>query len=98
MIVFHILGQAEWERAKAAGTYAPPSLEREGFIHLSTREQLERTATRFFAGRADLVVLAIDPEKAGPPVRFEQADGESFPHLYGALNLDAVVAVEPAAF
>lgn len=96
LILFHILGQAEWERAKAARRYAPASLEHEGFVHLSTAEQLVRTAARFFAGRTDLVLLAIDPEKTGAPLRFEQADGDAFPHLYGAVPLDAVT--EATAF
>ena len=95
MALFHILGEAEWERAKAAGTYAPASLASEGFIHLSTARQLLRTAARFFAGRHDLVVLSIDEARTCAPVRFEPADGDSFPHLYGPLEVDAVTEVAP---
>jgi uncharacterized protein (DUF952 family) len=65
------------------GVYQPPSLAKEGFIHLSTAEQWRRTAARFFAGQQGLLLLELDV--SGLDVRFEAADGESFPHLYGPL-------------
>lgn len=95
MGLFHITTAEAWERAKAAGEYRAPSLDTEQFIHLSTDQQWLRTAQRFFRGQHGLVLLSIRADGLKAEVRFEAADGEQFPHLYGALNLDAVVDVFP---
>jgi len=89
--LFHITTVAEWDAARAAGVYRAPSLETEGFIHLSGDHQWLRTASRFFRGRTGLVLLAIRADALTAEVRWEEADGDRFPHLYGALNVDAVV-------
>lgn len=95
MTLFHLVGRDEWAQAQAAGTYAPASLALEGFIHFSTAEQLAGSAARFFAGRDDLVVVAVDEQRLAATLRFDPVGGEAFPHLYGALNLDAVIDVTP---
>lgn len=99
-MIFHLVERAEWERARAAGEYAPESLRADGFIHCSTLAQLVATANAWFRGRRGLVVLCIDESRLDAPVRFESpiAPGdprarETFPHLYGALKPDAVVEV-----
>jgi uncharacterized protein (DUF952 family) len=94
--VFHITTRAAWDAAQAAGAYRADSLATEGFIHLSTAAQLPRTLQRFYRGVPDLVVLAIDPARLRSELRYERADGDEFPHLYGPLPLDAVVSAEPA--
>jgi uncharacterized protein (DUF952 family) len=94
-MLFHILSREAWSSASADARYMPPSLATDGFIHLSTAEQLLPTAERYFAGRTDLVVLAIDPARIDAELRYEEAHGESFPHLYGSLAREAVVGVEP---
>jgi uncharacterized protein (DUF952 family) len=91
--LYHLVARAAWDAAIAAGTYAPDSLAREGFIHLSTAAQWPRTRERFFAGVADLVLLAIDPTDL--PIRYEPADGDHFPHLYAALPIAAVLSTTP---
>ncbi len=95
MALFHLVGRDEWARARVVGEYAPVSLAQEGFIHFSTAEQLGRTAARFYAGRDDLLVVTVDEALLAAPLRFEQVDGEAFPHLFGSLNLDAVIDVKP---
>lgn len=91
--------------------YAPPSLASEGFIHCTaTRELVLQVAADYYAGVAEpLVLLVIDPAKLVAPLRFEAPapiagggtkhleTGALFPHLYGALNLDAVVGAAPLA-
>lgn len=91
--IFHITSHPEWEAARQQGSYQPESLAAEGFIHASTTEQVLRTAARFYAGRRDLVLLAIDPHKLSAELRYEDLAGEGllFPHLYGALPLEAIV-------
>ena len=93
MKLFHITTREAWDAARRAGEYRAPSLETEGFIHLSTGEQWPRTARRFFLGQSGLVLLSIDDSLLDAPVRFEPADGEEFPHLYGPLEARAVVEV-----
>lgn len=97
MALFHITTAAAWEQAKRAGEYRAPSLETEGFIHLSTDQQWRRTAQRFFRGQAGLVLLTLREDRLVAEVRFEPADGDLFPHLYGPLNLEGVGEVAPFA-
>lgn len=87
--LFHITTRAEWEQASALDTYRAPSLDSEGFIHLSTAAQWRKTAARFFKGQQQLVLLELDP--TGLDVRFEPADGDHFPHLYGVLPVSTVL-------
>jgi uncharacterized protein (DUF952 family) len=97
-IILHLTTRAAWDEAVRAGRYAPPSLAREGFIHLSTPAQLEGTAARYFAGQRDLVVLAVDADAFEPGVlrweapAVERGEGR-FPHLYRALDPREVVEV-----
>ncbi len=94
-IIYHITSQSEWERARAAGAYTAPSLAQEGFIHASTREQVIRTANLYFQGAAGLVLLCIDAARLTAELRYDPVPGtgQQFPHIYGPLNLDAVIAV-----
>ncbi len=99
-MIVHIVKQVEWAEAVARGRYAPASVSDEGFIHCSTVAQVVDTANRFYRGHAGLAVLCIDESQLKAELRYEapvgahgEAAGERFPHLYGELNLDAVVRV-----
>jgi uncharacterized protein (DUF952 family) len=92
-MLFHITTRDAWQHAVAIGHYAPASLERDGFIHLSTEDQWPGVRERLFRDAADLVLLVIDRERLDD-VRFEAADGDVFPHLYRALDISAVVEVQ----
>ena len=94
----HICTLDDWLAARQAGTHEPPSLGSDGFVHLSTPQQVHLPANRLFTGRTDLVLLHLDPARLGAPVRWEPgvpSDPESmqFPHLYGPLPAAAVTAV-----
>jgi uncharacterized protein (DUF952 family) len=94
--IYHLLPQAEWERVRAQETYAPRSLAEEGFIHCSTLLQLVPVAERYFAGRGDIIALRVDPARLAIPVRYEESEpGQRFPHVYGPLDLRAVVEARP---
>jgi len=95
MAVFHLIPLAEWELVRQGSVYAPASLATVGFIHFSHDRQLLETAARFFAGRPDLIVLSVRTDRLQAELREERVDGELFPHLYGPLNLDAVVEAVP---
>ena len=92
--LLHICPRSDWQDAQEVGEYRAASLAQEGFIHCSTPAQVAATANRFYHGRHGLVLLVIDPSRIGPEVRYEPADGSLFPHVYGPLNLDAVVDVQ----
>ena len=97
-MICHIVKRSEWILAVARGTYAPASLRDEGFIHCSTIAQVINTANRFYRGQDDLIVLLIDESRLKAESKYEalammrgESAGELFPHLYGELNVDAVV-------
>ena len=99
-MILHILKRREWNDASAKGTYTPPSLRSEGFIHCSTASQAVATANIYFAGQPDLVILCIDESRLISPLKYEVPAVEGdvrpdtlFPHIYGPLNLDAIVSV-----
>jgi uncharacterized protein (DUF952 family) len=100
--IFHLATRADWEAARRSGTYTTSTLGRtlaeEGFIHASHGDQWQGVRASFYAGvREPLVLLAIDPERLEAPVVEEVPEGadRAFPHIYGALNPDAVVRVIP---
>jgi uncharacterized protein (DUF952 family) len=93
--IFHITKRSEWERAEREGAYRTQTLASEGFIHCSRSDQVIRIANGLFRGQTGLVLLEIDTRQVRPEIRFENCEGgqEVFPHIYGALELDAVVRV-----
>lgn len=91
--ILHISKRQEWERAKNTGIYRAESLDSEGFIHCSKATQINKVANRFFRNQTELVLLFIDTDKVKSEIRYEMADGELFPHIYGVLNVDAVYEV-----
>ncbi|WP_375443334.1 DUF952 domain-containing protein [uncultured Fibrella sp.] len=94
-MIYHIVTKADWERQADEAEYEAPSLRTEGFIHLSTKEQVAGVLERYYQNVADLLLLQIDPNKLMHNLRYEAAtNNEHFPHLYGKLNKDAVVMVE----
>ena len=97
MLIYKILGQAEWEALAAEGMSAGSAKDRaDGFVHLSTAEQVAETAAKHFAGRSDLVLLAVDAESLGPALRWEPARGGAlFPHLYAPLRRTELVWAVP---
>jgi uncharacterized protein (DUF952 family) len=96
-VIFHLADREDWERAGRAGTYSAASLREDGFVHCATATQHATVANAGFAGRPDLVLLLIDTDKLASEVRFERPDagGESFPHVYGPINLDAIFEAAP---
>jgi uncharacterized protein (DUF952 family) len=90
--ILHITSTEGWAEAKNLGSYRSNTLESEGFIHCSTLAQVIGSANRFFKDRQDLVILIIEIDRVIPEIRYEGADPNNlFPHIYGELNIDAVV-------
>ncbi|WP_407689845.1 DUF952 domain-containing protein [Mycobacterium sp. HUMS_1102779] len=100
-VLVHLCGADEWSRAREEGAIRPEPSGSDvgsGFIHLSTPQQVHLPANRLYRGRADLVMLHINPGLLDSPVRWEPGvatDPTSmvFPHLYGPLPVSAVIRV-----
>lgn len=97
--IYHITTLEAWEKAQEEGFYSAPSLENEGFIHCSKKEQVEGVLQRFYAGQTGLILLNIDPELLNAPLIFEMATDlqEMFPHIYGKIPLKSVVSITSLA-
>jgi len=95
-LIYHVTTKQEWDKAKQKGFYAAPSLETEGFIHCSEAQQVDGVLKRYYQGKNALLKLVIDPQKLNPELKYELAPSvnENFPHVYGPINLDAVVSVQ----
>ena len=95
-VIYKIAPAALWRQAEAVGAFdGSPDDRRDCFIHFSTAEQLPKTAARYFAGAADLVLAAVAVEKLAGPLRWEPSRGGAlFPHLYAPLDLAAVLWVK----
>lgn len=101
-MIYHITTRKSWDEAQSQGYYRAPSLESEGFIHCSARDQVLAVANDFYRGQTGLLLLCIDENLLGAPLVWEApahpkpnqaeqtADDTLFPHIYGVLNLDAV--------
>ncbi|WP_460203999.1 DUF952 domain-containing protein [Scytonema sp. NUACC21] len=93
-IILHITQKEQWEQAKLQSVYRGDTLDTEGFIHCSTPAQIVKVANTFFYNQKGLVLLYIDPSQVQAEIRYEGVEeGEKFPHIYGALNVDAVTRV-----
>jgi uncharacterized protein (DUF952 family) len=87
--------------------YKPGAFDQDGFIHCTgDRETLLAVANDYFASVSEpVLVLVIETARVQAEVRLEpaapvQGGGTShlqgaalFPHIYGPLNLDAVVEI-----
>ncbi len=103
MNIIHITTRKAWIDATRLGQYSSPSLESEGFIHASTLKQVLPVAAQYYQGQSGLVLLEIDPKRLTSQVKWEAPsggtpppgvpEGDAFPHIYGPINLDAVVQV-----
>ncbi len=94
--ILHITTASQWQEAQAVRCYRGDTLDSQGFIHTSEPRQVVGVADAIFRGRTDLVLLVIDPERVQAPIRYDAApNGDRFPHIYGPLNLDAVIGVLP---
>jgi uncharacterized protein (DUF952 family) len=98
-IAYKVLFQGEWEVLERDRAFNGAQVDLfDGYIHLSTAAQLAETLDKHFAGRDDLVVLAVDLDAAGEAVRWEPSrGGQLFPHLYAPLTVDLVLAYGPLA-
>ena len=96
-LIYKILGAADWGAAETAGVFCGAGVDlSDGYIHFSTAAQAPETAAKWFCGRDDLMLVAVETETFGSQLRWEiSRGGQRFPHLYGELPLSAVAWVRP---
>ena len=96
-VAYKVMSAAEFARMRLDGHFAGSADDlRDGFIHMSGADQLDATVARYFSDRPDAVVLAIDLTRLADGLRWEESRGGAlFPHLYGVLPADAVLASAP---
>jgi uncharacterized protein (DUF952 family) len=102
-MIYHITSLEAWNEARQRGDYRTDSLSIEGFIHCSTQEQVVPVAEKYYKGQGSLILLVIEPERLTADLKWEPPaegapppgvpDGSLFPHIYGPINLEAVVRV-----
>ena len=94
-MIYHVISELDWQKAVKEGSYSADSLAIEGFIHSSKEEQVKGVLERYYQNKTNLLLLHIEESKLTSPLKFETAlsVNEEFPHIYGKLNLDAVINV-----
>ena len=93
--IYKICPASAWREAERQGVYRGSADDaRDGFIHFSIASQVAETARKHFQGQAGLFLIEVDADALGEALRFEPSrNGELFPHLYGELDLGAVIGV-----
>jgi uncharacterized protein (DUF952 family) len=96
-LIYHLARKSDFESAHASGRYDGAHEDgTDGFMHFSTATQIVESAARHRAGEADLVLVAVDPDRLGTALRWEPSrGGVLFPHLYGPLALELVAWTQP---
>ena len=93
---FKVLTHQQWVDFERERVFrgAPVDIA-DGYIHLSTGEQLESTIAKHFAGQSPLMIAEVDLLLLGDAIRWEAArGGDLFPHLYAELPIHAVVSLQ----
>jgi uncharacterized protein (DUF952 family) len=91
--ILHIAPRSLWEQGKDSEAYQGDTLGSEGFIHCSKVDQVVAVANAMFRGHNDLVLLLIHTSRVVSRIKYEGAPSEVYPHIYGPLSRDAVIAV-----
>lgn len=96
-MIYKICPRDIWQAAETAGRFDGAGIDlTDGFIHFSTPSQVAETAAKHFAGRNDLVLVAVDESRLGAALKYEVSRGGAlFPHLYAPLDLRDVAWVQP---
>jgi uncharacterized protein (DUF952 family) len=95
-LILHATSRIAWSDAQKRGEYTAASLAGQGFIHCSKVDQILRVANFIYAGQHGLVLLVIEPALLTSELRWEPGVDlaiQLFPHIYGPVNLDAIVDV-----
>ncbi len=93
-IIYHVVQPDYWQQFSEKQAYTPPTFVEEGFIHCCTEAQINYVLTTYFVGTKALLLLKIDSTLLNAELKIEPANGQHFPHIYGAINKNAIIAVQ----
>jgi uncharacterized protein (DUF952 family) len=93
--IYKICPASAWREAERQGVYRGSADDiSDGFIHFSANSQVAETARKHFAGQTGLLLIGVDADALGAALRWERSrNDELFPHLYGELDLGAVIGI-----
>ncbi|WP_292228471.1 DUF952 domain-containing protein [Brevundimonas sp.] len=93
-IAYKVVAADEWRAAVAEGRYEGSAVDlADGYIHMSTEDQLAETLRKHYAGQTDLLMLSVDLTQFSDDLVWEPSRGGAlFPHLYAPLPVAAVTA------
>lgn len=95
-VTYHGVSRSHWDSLDPSQPYLPPGFEKDGFIHCTDgEERIASVLTLHYKDEpGDWLLLTIDKSRVSAPIRCEDSD-DAFPHIYGALNRDAIMDVRP---
>lgn len=95
-MIYHVTTKSQWDEAVSKGFFEVESLQIEGFIHMSKIDQVEGVLNRYYQNVSDLVLLHVEEKKLTAEIKYELSPSvnQEFPHVFGPINIDAVVKVE----
>lgn len=95
MLIYHIVKPEVWKNFKDEDFYEAESLQTEGFIHCSYREQLEKVLQRYYSDAEKILILEIETENlTSKLVEEPSTNDEIYPHIYGKINREAITGIE----
>lgn len=92
--IYHVVKPAYWATFEDKKEYTPETFAQEGFIHTCLNTQIDYVLKTYYKGAKKLFLLKIDTEKLVSELKIEPANGQHFPHIYGALNKSAIMDVQ----
>lgn len=93
-IIYHVVTPDYWQQFSEKEAYTAPTFEEEGFIHCCTKAQIKYVLTTYFTGAKEILLLKIDTTLLNAEFKTEPANGQHFPHIYGAINKSAIIDIE----
>lgn len=85
--VYKLLTADDWQNAQNTGETAAAIDLQDGYVHLSTASQVAETASLHFNGAESARLLEFKVLSLTPLTWEESRGGQSFPHLYGPLEI-----------
>lgn len=92
-LIYLLMNNQDYQRARSSGVWDPPSRAVEGFIHASPAHQLTRVANKHYSQFEELQIVLLQTERLLSEVLWEPASGDLYPHVYGPINMNAAVKV-----
>lgn len=93
MRILHIVAPDAWAAAERSGEYLPDGFDRDGFVHFSFADQVDRVANAIYRDEPELIVVEIESDEVPAELKIEDSygAGEEFPHVYGPIPVTAQV-------